>query len=98
MRKKEKTGQLLNKFFPPPPKKKKREYRLTELLNFLFLLAGNPNFVEILSLSLFVMLVTNPIFFSFFKSTHTQIYFTQGEYGPWNTNLGPPTERKQIFV
>ena len=36
MRKKEKTGQILNKFFPPPPKKKKgvQADRASELFVF----------------------------------------------------------------
>ena len=85
MRKKEKMGQIWNKFCPPPKKKKRKtkqwESRVTELLNILFLISWESNFyrnfIEILSLSLFVMLVTNSIFFSFLKKKkHTKVYFT----------------------
>ena len=94
-------GQILNKFCPPPKKRKTKQWesRVTELLNFLFLITWESKFYRnSFSLSLFVMLVTNSIFFSFLKKKNTKIYFTQDDYGPWNTNLGPLAERKQVFV
>ena len=63
-------GQILNKFCPPPKKRKTKQWesRVTELLNFLFLISWESKFYRnSFSLSLFVMLVTNSIFFSFLK-------------------------------
>ena len=72
-------GQILNKFCPPPKKRKTKQWesRVTELLNFLFLISWESKFYRnSFSLSLFVMLVTNSIFFSFLKKKkHKNLFY-----------------------
>ena len=84
-------------------KKKKRktkqwESRVTELLNILFLISWESKFYR----NYFSLSLCNAghkfNFLFFLKKKNTKVYFTQGDYGPWNTNLGPPTGRKQVFV